>query len=186
MRSSTIARCCFFLLIMTSASSGQRQVVDSCAKHVSGSPRYYVGFSRSWTHADESITEMNVSVTPSDITQDRLISLVCKITAAHRKADVLIIWILDSRKAAKRFRFTGQGISGSGFKVRGSYSYNRKASAQQLTWTPDPENPSSSIKIVLKPLVSEKGIGLKSPKPTARVWAEAYPLHEPLHGTPPL
>ncbi len=132
------------------AGMSQETLSDSCEKHAKETfPKFRVGYLRSSTYAGAAVTEMNISVSPKDIRPDQLISLVCNVHAKHTHADVLGIWIFDNAKSAKRFRLTGQGISGSGFVVRASYSYIRKENLQQLIWTPDPNNPSKSIKIRL-------------------------------------
>lgn len=146
--------CCLLLLIIIASlsvpASSESTISDSCDAHRSDSiPEFHVRYRRAWTYNGVRALTMNLSVSPNGIRQNRLVAIVCKVARDHTNKDVLVLWILDNDEAARRFRLTGQGISGSGFVVRASYSYDRRDGSQSLTWTPDVHDPSSSIKVAL-------------------------------------
>ena len=125
-------------------------VSDSCDAHRNdGVPPFHVRYRREWTYNGVRAMTMNLSLKPAGITQNGLIATACKLARDHADKDVLVLWVLDNDSAARRFRLTGQGISGSGFVVRASYSYDRRDNSQGLTWTPNVHNPATSIKVAL-------------------------------------
>ena len=152
---------CWLFLVLAAVLSplttvAESPVSDSCDAHRNDKvPPFHVRYRREWTYNGVSAMTMNLSLKPADITQNGLIATVCKVARDHANKDVLVLWVLDKDSEARRFRVTGQGISGSGFVVRASYSYDRRDNSQDLTWTPDVHNPSASIKVALGPAPPE-------------------------------
>lgn len=93
---------------------------------------------------------MNISIASTDATLEKSIVLGCSLGRANAPEHMLVVWILDDYQAAKRFRSDGEGVSEATKRsLRASYSFDRDSNMQELTWTPDPQNPLSSIKVTL-------------------------------------
>lgn len=153
---------CWLFLGMATALSplntvAESPISDSCDAHRSDKvPLFHVRYRRAWTYNGVRAMTMNLSLKPSDITQNGLIATVCKLAREHANKDVLVLWVFDKDSEASRFRLSGQGISGSGSLVRASYSYDRRDKSQNLTWTPDTHNPAASIQVALGAPLSER------------------------------
>jgi hypothetical protein len=93
-----------------------------------------------------------ISVATRDITQDRLLTLSCSLGKTYAKNETLVVWILDDRKAAKRYNPQGEGNdSATSLAYRASYSFSREKNDQSFGWLPDRGNYSSAVEIKLGP-----------------------------------
>jgi hypothetical protein len=93
---------------------------------------------------------MNISISPRDATLDKVAALACLLGKHNAKERVLVVWIFDDFRAAKRFRPDGEGVSeNTKHALRASYNLDRDKELQELTWTPDPKNPVNSMKVDL-------------------------------------
>lgn len=93
-----------------------------------------------------------ISVDPRDITQDKLVNLGCSLGRTYANNQVLIVWILDNYKAAKRFNVQGEGNdSATRLACRASYSFDREENDQSLTWSSDRGNYATTVNVKLGP-----------------------------------
>ena len=93
---------------------------------------------------------MNVGISPRDATLEKVAALACLLGKQNAPERVLVVWIFDDFRAAKRFRPQGEGVSESTkHALRASYNFDRDKESQELTWTPDPKNPVNSTKLNL-------------------------------------
>lgn len=93
---------------------------------------------------------MNVGISPRDATLEKVAALACLLGKQNAQERVLVVWIFDDCRAAKRFRPHGEGVSeGTKHALRASYNFDRDKESQEFTWTPDPKNPVNSTKLNL-------------------------------------
>jgi len=93
-----------------------------------------------------------VSITPRDITQDKLLTLSCSLGKTYARNQSFVLWLFDSYKAAKRFNPQGEGNdSATELAFRSFYSFSREENEQSFSWLPDPGNYASTVKIKLGP-----------------------------------
>jgi len=94
-----------------------------------------------------------ISVSPIDITQDKLLILSCSLGRTYAKKQILVVWILDDYKAAKRYNPQGEGNDFATITaLRASYGFSREENDQSLTWWPDRRNHyGSTVEVKLGP-----------------------------------
>jgi hypothetical protein len=93
-----------------------------------------------------------VSIAPSDVHQEKLLALVCKLGRDHAVEEALWVFVLDSYRAAKRFNPQGEGNDRqTALSYRAGYWFWRETGkdAHSLDWWPDPYDRSRSIHIDL-------------------------------------
>ena len=98
---------------------------------------------------------LSISVRPSDVDREKLIALACKIGRDHAEEDGVIVWILDSYKAAKRYSpLAGENERQTNLAYVGSCGFSRDPRArpeQSLDWWPDTNDRTRSVHIDLGP-----------------------------------
>ena len=136
-------------------SAPQASVIsDSCDAHSNSRiPRFRIA--RNFENATARGRIIKLSIAPEEVTQDKLISLVCKLGRDYANEQVLVIWILNNSRAAQRFNPQGEGNdTPADLAMRASYSFSREENDQALTWWPDPRERSRYVKVKLgAPLV---------------------------------
>jgi len=122
---------------------------DSCDAHLSDKiPKFRIA--RDFENAAARGRVIRLSIALKDVTQDELVSLVCKIGRDYANEQVLVIWGLDNHHAAKRFNPQGKGNDmPTDLAMRASYSFSREENDQTLTWWPGPQDRSRFVKIAL-------------------------------------
>ena len=125
------------------------RVSDSCAVHLNSRiPRFRIA--RNFENAAARGRVIKLSIAPKDVTQDQLISLVCKLARDYANEQVLVVWILDNHQAARRYNPQGEGNdTPTDLAMRASYSFSREGNDQDLTWWPEPQDRSRYVKLAL-------------------------------------
>lgn len=136
------------------ANQEKNKESDSCEKYSADvAPRFKVV--RETRKMTKSSLVLFVSVAPSDTTRNRLVALSCELGRKYAAEENVFVWILDSKRAAKRFNPLGAGTSGQTYlSYRGLYGFSREpgsAYGQSLSWKPDRNDPNHWVEIDLGP-----------------------------------
>lgn len=147
---------------------------DTCGPYLGAAvPKYRIARQfRDRTEYGSSLTIL-LSVDQKDVTRDNLLALSCKLGADHSNEDGFFVFILDTRRAAKRFVPLGDpGNDRQTNKAyRAFYAFSREdpqlkwptpydvyaltnprgPSGQSLSWKPDPSQPDRWVSIDLGP-----------------------------------
>lgn len=124
-------------------------IADSCDAHLDDKvPQFRVA--SKFTNNRAQAVVIRVSIASVDVTQDKLIGLVCKLARDHVNERLLGVWILDDYRAAKRYNPQGEGNDeATDRSMRASYTFARSDNSQSLTWWPDPRYRSKAITVKL-------------------------------------
>ena len=90
---------------------------------------------------------MDVSMSPKNFDQEKVITLVCHIAKMYPNEPALFVRVFDSLRAAKAY--VPGGEDHAGISYRGMYSYYDPDFEQHLSWRPDREDRYRSVEIDL-------------------------------------
>jgi hypothetical protein len=114
------------------------------------SPKFRVA--RKIQSEDKQSVTIFVSVDPTDISRDKLLTVVCGLGRTYARSQTLVVWVLDDYRAATRFNPQGEGNdSATTIAFRASYYFSREKNEQSFGWLPDVHNHSNKVEVDLGP-----------------------------------
>lgn len=130
---------CLWLLAGAHSSAAQANT-SRCANASLTVPKYKIA--REFRPDVKPGLFLHVSVDPKDVTQEKLVTLVCALGVLSSREQMLVVWLFDDVHAAKNYNPQGEGNDRRTIRgYRGSYGYSRdpdKPSGQELDWYPEP------------------------------------------------
>jgi len=125
---------------------------DSCDAHLSEKPPKF-RVARLFRNDSIGGTSLYISVSPADISQDKLMALGCSLGKAYAKDRGFTAWIFDSYRTARHYDPIGESkYAWTRSALRASYGFDRDKNNQGFGWQPDPKDRSSWIEFDLGPL----------------------------------
>jgi hypothetical protein len=133
------ALACLWLLVGAHSTAAQANA-SRCANASLTVPKYKIA--REFRPDVKPGLFLYVSVDPKDVTEEKLVTLVCALGVRYSREQTLIVWLFDDVHAAKNYNPQGEGNDRRTIRgYRGSYGYSRdpdKPFGQDLDWYPEP------------------------------------------------
>jgi hypothetical protein len=133
------ALACLGLLVVAHSAAAQANA-SRCANASLTVPQYKIA--REFRPDVKPGLFLYVSVDPKDVTEEKLVTLVCALGVLHSRQETLIVWLFDDVHAAKNYNPQGEGNDRRTIRdYRGSYGYSRdpdRLFPQNLDWYPEP------------------------------------------------
>lgn len=131
------------LFLAPRCSAQVRNESDDCRKYLDReAPKFRIA-RKYKTGITQPGLALYVSVASTEVTQEKLLSLACKLDRDYANRKSLFIWILDNYQSAKHFSPQGEGNDrATNLSFRASYGYFCEGDKckRSFDWWPDPVN----------------------------------------------